>query len=364
VAVSRNPGIYTSWPAAQAEVVHFGGAVHQGFPSYKDALQFLTDHARTIPTRRRTHVNNKQPPATLEKVRDPTKPSQAKPPRGQTNPSETTVAAVSEDGSHITLPESGQDLVNTATKFHILARVAHTPSIIADLDEEVLYDIFTTTFAHHLLRLPNNLLTFRVGLIQYCSTGCFNSRQRNRWAHFYHLILIGEHDSPDIVDNGINTNQCLTFALQKWHLYKNTQFNIGGSLRDFLDISPPSTNPWVLLPAVNSSKDTALGCLLGVSPELFGGSRRAIIDIMSVIFHHVRFFLGTIALSHHLDNWNIFQEFFGLQKINTPANPPAFSSSAVFATKRGDPFMTPQPRLAHLISTVFGRRFPISPRMR
>jgi hypothetical protein len=126
-------------------------------------------------------------------------------------------------------------------------------------------------------------------------------------AHYYHLILLAEHNSDDIFNDDIYTNQCLTFALQKWHLYKNSQFNSDGSLRRFPDITPPSTNPWarqinVLLPAVNSSKDTALGCLLGVSPEIFGGSRMAIIDIMSVLFHHVRFFLGNVALSHHLDN--------------------------------------------------------------
>jgi hypothetical protein len=78
-----------------------------------------------------------------------------------------------------------------------LARVAHTASIVADLDEEVLQEIFMTTLAHHQLRLPNNLLAFRIGLIQYRNTGRFNSRQRNRRAQYYHLILNAETNSGD-----------------------------------------------------------------------------------------------------------------------------------------------------------------------
>jgi hypothetical protein len=76
---------------------------------------------------------------------------------------------------------SDQDLVaNSNTKFHILAHVAHAPLIVVDLDEEVLHKMLTTTFVHHQIRLPSNLLSFRIGLIQYRNTGCFNSRQRNR----------------------------------------------------------------------------------------------------------------------------------------------------------------------------------------
>jgi hypothetical protein len=155
--------------------------------------------------------------------------------------------------------------------------------------------------------------------------------------------------------------------LQKWHLYKNTQFNSDGSLRQSPDINPPSTNPWarhidLLLPAVNISKDTALGCLLGESPELFGGSRRALINITSVLFHHVRFFLGNVAVSHNLNNWNIFQEFFGLRVSEIKHS--AFSSSAVAVKKHGGPFMTQQPKLAQSISTASGRRYPTSLRMK
>jgi hypothetical protein len=243
-----------------------------------------------------------------------------RPPRGQTSPTETAIAALAADGLPVNPPISDHDLTSPSnTKFHILARVAHAPAIVADLNEEVLQEIFTTTLAHHQLRLPNNLLAFQIGLIAYWNTGKFNSRQRNRRAHYYHLILIAETDSTDAFDNEIHTDQCLTFApLQKWHLYKNSQFNTDGSLRRFAYIDPLSTNPWarhidLLLPAVNSSKDTALGCLLGVSPEVFGGSRRATIDIMSVIFYHISPYLGHTALSHHLDNWHTFQEFFGLR---------------------------------------------------
>jgi hypothetical protein len=50
VAVGRNPGIYSSWPAAQAEVVHYGGAVYKGFSNYDNAQHFLLEQAKTIPS--------------------------------------------------------------------------------------------------------------------------------------------------------------------------------------------------------------------------------------------------------------------------------------------------------------------------
>jgi hypothetical protein len=124
--------------------------------------------------------------------------------------------------------------------------------------------------------------------------------------------------TEDQFDDELFADQCLTYALQKWHLYQSSSFTNDHALRPNTDIKPSSPNQWahhidLLLPACNSSTDTALGCLLGAAPNVFGGSRCAMIDVLSSLFHHIRPFLSGDALTHNLPNWHTFQEYFGLR---------------------------------------------------
>ncbi len=41
VAKGRKPGIYNNWPAAQAQIEGFPGAVYKGFPSIKEAEEWM-----------------------------------------------------------------------------------------------------------------------------------------------------------------------------------------------------------------------------------------------------------------------------------------------------------------------------------
>ncbi len=79
------------------------------------------------------------------------------------------------------------------------------------------------------------------------------------------------------------------FTLQKWHHHSNFQFNSDHALCTAANLSPPSSNPWaphitLLLPACNGFSNSAQGCLLGISPDFFGSSRRAVTDLLHLLF--------------------------------------------------------------------------------
>lgn len=65
IAVGAKPGIYTSWPAAHAQVKGFPGAKYKGFPTKNEAEQWLENppiHAPTAP-RAKTAKNISMAPA-------------------------------------------------------------------------------------------------------------------------------------------------------------------------------------------------------------------------------------------------------------------------------------------------------------
>jgi hypothetical protein len=112
--------------------------------------------------------------------------------------------------------------------------------------------------------------------------------------------------------------QCLTFTLQKWHHHVNLQFSVDQELSTPSHASPPSRNPWalqmnLLLPACNSSMDDARGCLFGPPPNLFGVSRRAILDVWCIVYDAVRPHFPNTPLAAQNNSWYAFQEFFGLR---------------------------------------------------
>jgi hypothetical protein len=166
-----------------------------------------------------------------------------------------------------------------STRFYLLLQILHA-EIPVNLDEQTIEDVLTTTLAHHQQRLPDHLLLFKIGSVTYRETKrIINPTKKNskeKRAHLFQLVLIPA-PSEDQFDVEVFHDQCLTFALQRWHHHCNFQFSADNALCTPAHPSPPSRNPWaiqmnLLLPACNSSSDSARGCLLGILPDFFGCS--------------------------------------------------------------------------------------------
>jgi hypothetical protein len=241
-----------------------------------------------------------------------------------TNPDSETNEAISslnddiddEANSHTSLDPTALD--SFPNRFYILLQIRHAQIPDHDLDEQTIKEIFTTTLAHHQERLPDHLLLFKLGSITFRDTArAQKANSRSPHSHFYQVILVPAA-TQDQFDPELFHDQCTMFALQKWHHHSNFQFNTQQALFTPAHISPPSSNPWaqhitLLLPACNGFSDPARGCLLGISPDFFGSSRRAITNILRILFDNLTPNLPATPLGKQLTDWYSFQEYIGLR---------------------------------------------------
>jgi hypothetical protein len=353
VAQGRVPGIYTSWPITQTQVHGFSGALFQGFHDYTEAQFFLYTYATNISTNDRNylgqtlglvatglsttnvnvHINT--PAATSNPTPATLAPKDCPPtPSTQASDASSSPAATQDTGTDDTneeiseLYDDDDDEVHSynsfdsaahhsaSSRFHLLLQVLHA-NIPDSLDEQAIEDALTTTLAHHQLRLPDHILLFKIGTISYRETKRVTRPSQAKRAHYFQVILIPTQ-TVDQFDPELFHDQCLTFALQKWHHYSNFQFDANNALVTPAHPSPPSQNPWaphmhLLLPACNSSSDPARGCLLGILPEFFGSNRRATLDLLRIIFDCLLPNLPVTPFGAEIGNWFSFQEYFGLR---------------------------------------------------
>jgi hypothetical protein len=108
----------------------------------------------------------------------------------------------------------------------------------------------------------------------------------------------------------------------------------------------------LLLPACNSSSDSARGCLLGILPDFFGCNRRAITNLLRVLFEHITPNLPSTAFGTQISNWYSFQEFFGLRPalLSNTAQKKLNFSFVAFAMKPGQSF---SPQLKQPVLSTF-----------
>jgi hypothetical protein len=358
VAKGRVPGIYTSWPITQTQVCGFSGALFQGFHDYTEAQHFLYAYATNISINDRNylgqtlglsttnvnvHINAPasanltvpgpasvtSPAVSSPAFKDPpsTPSTQASDLSDEPSPDETPdptpddtndeISGLNDDDEIHSYNSFDSDAHYSAScRFYVLLQVLHV-DIPDSLDEQTIAETLTTTLAHHQLRLPDHLLLFQVGEISYRETKRVSRPSQAKRAHYFQLILVPTQ-TEDQFDPELFHDQCLTFALQKWHLYNNSQFDSDHALCSPVHPSPPSKNPWaphmnLMLPACNSSSDPARGCLLGILPDFFGCSRRATIDLLRIVFDSLTPHLPTTAFGEEIGNWFSFQEYFGLR---------------------------------------------------
>lgn len=55
----RQPGVYTSWDEAEMQVIRFPGAVFQGFPTRKEAQDFMGDKTPETPMDKQSPANSR-----------------------------------------------------------------------------------------------------------------------------------------------------------------------------------------------------------------------------------------------------------------------------------------------------------------
>jgi len=67
VAKGRKPGIYNNWPAAQAQIEGFVGAVYKGFPSIKEAEEWMKNPVYSKSTTGSTATNGSHSESTMPK---------------------------------------------------------------------------------------------------------------------------------------------------------------------------------------------------------------------------------------------------------------------------------------------------------
>jgi hypothetical protein len=78
-----------------------------------------------------------------------------------------------------------------ATHFYYgTIRVRHSFKIFQALNEQQLIDIFMTTLTHHQLRLPSQILLFRLGEITFKKTVKLQLQASKRLCHLYRFILV------------------------------------------------------------------------------------------------------------------------------------------------------------------------------
>jgi hypothetical protein len=211
------------------------------------------------------------------------------------------------------------------TLFNILVQVLHPydNDVPGPMTTVRLRTILTTTFAHHLERIP--FLLFSIKQITFVKSEKRAKPHQNQYAHYFRLILAPTATMKEPCDPDYFYEQCLAFALQHWHLRSNHQFSISpdSAFADQL-ISPevkrpPSNDPWtkhinLLLPAVNNFQDQAKGCLLGIPPDSFGASRRGCLDILEYIYYHLQPHFPTNKLGVALNaDYHTFLEYVGLR---------------------------------------------------
>lgn len=68
VAKGRKPGIYNNWPAAQAQIEGYPGAVFKGFPTVKEAEEWLKSPLFTRTTSGSSSVKTSQPESTMPRA--------------------------------------------------------------------------------------------------------------------------------------------------------------------------------------------------------------------------------------------------------------------------------------------------------
>jgi ribonuclease HI len=65
VAKGVRPGIYTNWPEAKAQIDGFAGAIYKGFPTYKEAEEWLKNPVlRPAYTKTRSKTGSEHPKST------------------------------------------------------------------------------------------------------------------------------------------------------------------------------------------------------------------------------------------------------------------------------------------------------------
>jgi hypothetical protein len=213
------------------------------------------------------------------------------------------------------------------TLFNILVQVLHPANnndIHGPMTTTRLHTILTTTFAHHLERVPT--LLFTIKNIIYVKSEKRAKPHQNQYAHYFRLILAPNTPHLTPFDPDPFFEQCLAFALQHWHLRSNHQFSISTS-SPFADQlitpeikRPPSTDEWtkhinLLLPAVNNFEDQAKGCLLGIPPDSFGSSRRGCLNILEFLYYRLQPHFPNNKLGTALNaDYHTFLEYIGLRQ--------------------------------------------------
>jgi hypothetical protein len=82
----------------------------------------------------------------------------------------------------------------------------------------------------------------------------------------------------------------------------------------------------MLLPACNSFQDSAQGCLFGIPPEFFGGSRRACLDVLQILFLHLQPHFASTNFGELISaDFFSFIKYYGLRPsyLNGSFNPKA-----------------------------------------
>jgi hypothetical protein len=339
VANGRQRGIYTSWPVTQAHVHGFSGALFKGFSDLSLAQDYLracpSPSCIAAPPSPSPNPNGNQivnlymnvtPDRSTTTTTTTATTSSDSDSETETSPPDAIAEVLNDTDDLIEtdalddideFPDSIADPAEPTTCFHILVQVVHTQHIPADLTEQTLQEIFTTTFATHTQRIPDHLLLFKIGSITYRNTKRRAKPNSSQRAFYYYLVLVPSQ-TEDQFDPELFHDQCLTFVLQNWHLHKNVQFDSACCLRTPEYLNPPSPNPWarqihLLLPACNNLTDAARGCLLGIPPDQYGHSRRSANDILHLLFDHVKNHLPDTDFGHSLLDWHTFSEYYGIR---------------------------------------------------
>jgi hypothetical protein len=288
----------------------------------------ILDSTITIPTANTTSAAKTTPPHSP--TGHPITPDKQNPANHSSPAKTTTDSLLNDDIASFTTAATETTPVST-TSFSILLQVIHNPAISDRASVETLHGILTTTLAHHDDRLPTGT-HLAIGSLKYRNTQRRSRPYSHQQAHYFFLKLIPASDA-DQFDPTISRANALLFVLQNWIVHNSPQFSISATF-DHPELTnpdlkmPPSDHPMardinLLLPALNGFHDSAKGCLVGISPERFGGKRRGQTMILQYLHAHIKPYLPTKP--HNLADWFTFTDHIGirdsyLQSNNTKSN--------------------------------------------